>query len=113
MDSWYYQRKALRGGRYRVVTWDQRGHGRSGTGPPASATIDQLGSDLSAVIDTVAPDGPLVLIGHSMGGMTVMALADRRPELFRERVLGVGLVSTSAGGLGRLDLGVPGVGRWV
>ena len=50
MDSWHFQRKALRG-RYRLVTWDQRGHGRSGNGPPGSVTIDQLGSDLAAVID--------------------------------------------------------------
>ena len=112
MDSWYFQRKVLRG-RYRLVLWDQRGHGRSGTGPPASSTIDQLGHDLAAVIAAVAPTGPLVLIGHSMGGMTVMALAERRPELFAERVLGVALVSTSAGGLGRVDLGVAGRGRVV
>jgi pimeloyl-ACP methyl ester carboxylesterase len=112
MDSWYFQRKALRG-RYRLVFWDQRGHGRSGTGPPGSATIDQVGRDLAAVLDEVAPAGPLVLIGHSMGGMTVMALADQRPELFADRVLGVALVSTSAGGLGDIDLGVAGLGRLV
>ena len=34
-------------GRARVVTWDQRGHGRSGWGDPANATIDQLGRDLA------------------------------------------------------------------
>ena len=51
-------------------------------------TIDQLGRDLKAVIDAAAPEGPLVLVGHSMGGMTVMALADQYPELIRERVVG-------------------------
>ena len=78
LDSWHYQRLALRG-RYRLVLWDQRGHGRSGTGPAGSATIDQVGRDLAAVIDAVAPTGPLVLVGHSMGGMTVMSLAQPRP----------------------------------
>ena len=112
MDAWHFQRKALRG-RHRLVLWDQRGHGRSGTGEPGSATIDQVGRDLGAVIDAVAPDGPLVLVGHSMGGMTVMALAERRPELFAERVLGVALVSTSAGGLAEVDLGVARMGRLV
>jgi pimeloyl-ACP methyl ester carboxylesterase len=112
MDSWYFQRKALRG-RYRLVCWDQRGHGRSGSGAPGSATIDQLGSDLERVVEAVAPTGPLVLIGHSMGGMTVMSLAHRAPELFRSRVLGVALVSTSAGGLGEVDFGVAGLGRLV
>jgi pimeloyl-ACP methyl ester carboxylesterase len=110
LDSWHYQRLALRG-RYRLVFWDQRGHGRSGTGPPGSSTIDQVGEDLGAVIDAVAPDGPLVLLGHSMGGMTVMALAQQRPELFVERIRGVALISTSAGGLGGLDLGLSGLGR--
>src|SRR5664280_837478 len=108
MDSWYFQRKALRG-RYRLVFWDQRGHGRSGTGPPGSATIDQVGRDLAAVLDEVAPAGPLVLIGHSMGGMTVMALADQRPELFADRVIGVGLVSTSTGKLAEITFGFPAV----
>ncbi|MDQ1289704.1 MAG: alpha/beta hydrolase [Actinomycetota bacterium] len=112
MDSWHFQRKALRG-RYRLVLWDQRGHGRSGTGPLGSATIDQVGSDLGAVLDAVAPAGPLVLVGHSMGGMTIMALADQRPELFTERVLGVGLVSTSAGGLSDVDFGLTPLGRLV
>ncbi|MBT0767892.1 alpha/beta hydrolase [Kineosporia sp. J2-2] len=110
LDAWHYQRLALRG-RYRLVLWDQRGHGSSGTGEPGSSTIDQIGRDLSAVIDEVAPQGPLVLLGHSMGGMTVMALADRRPELFAERVVGVGLFCTSAGGLGAIDLGLSGLGR--
>jgi pimeloyl-ACP methyl ester carboxylesterase len=112
MDSWHFQRKALRG-RYRLVLWDQRGHGRSGTGAPGSATIDQVGRDLSAVIDAVAPEGPLVLIGHSMGGMTIMALADRRPDMFAERVLGVAFVSSSAGGLAEVDFGVARIGRLV
>jgi pimeloyl-ACP methyl ester carboxylesterase len=110
LDSWHYQRLALRG-RFRLVFWDQRGHGRSGTGPLGSSTIDQVGEDLGAVIDAVAPEGPLVLLGHSMGGMTVMSLAAQRPELFAERVLAVGLLSTSAGGLGGFDLGLSGIGR--
>jgi pimeloyl-ACP methyl ester carboxylesterase len=110
LDAWHYQRLALRG-RYRLVLWDQRGHGRSGTGAPGSSTIDQIGADLGAVIDAVAPEGPLVLLGHSMGGMTVMALADQRPELFAERVVGAGLFDTSAGGLGAIDFGLSGLGR--
>jgi pimeloyl-ACP methyl ester carboxylesterase len=110
LDSWHYQRLALRG-RYRLVLWDQRGHGRSGTGPVGSSTIDQVGADLSAVIDAVVPEGPLVLLGHSMGGMTVMSLAQARPELFTERVLAVALLSTSAGGTGGVDLGLSSLGR--
>jgi pimeloyl-ACP methyl ester carboxylesterase len=112
LDSWHYQRKAFRG-RYRMVFWDQRGHGRSGVGPEGSATIAQIGDDLSTVLEAVAPEGPLVLIGHSMGGMTVMSLAEKHPELFTDRVVGVAFVSTSAGGLGEIDFGLPRLGRIV
>jgi pimeloyl-ACP methyl ester carboxylesterase len=111
LDSWHYQRLHLRG-RYRLVLWDQRGHGRSGTGPEESSTIDQVGDDLAAVIEATAPRGPLLLLGHSMGGMTVMSLAAQHPEWFAERVAGVGLLSTSAGGETGVDLGFGGfVGR--
>jgi pimeloyl-ACP methyl ester carboxylesterase len=74
-------------------------------GEPAS--IDQLGGDLRAVIDAVAPTGPLVLIGHSMGGMTVMALADQYPELISERVAGVALLGTTSGNWSGISLGLP------
>ena len=43
------------------------------------------------MLRALAPDGPLVLVGHSMGGMTIMALAEQQPDLFAERVLGVAL----------------------
>ena len=87
----------------RLVRYDQRGHGRSTWGSPthpdAEISIDQLGHDLADVIDQLAPTGPVVLGGHSMGGMTIMCLAAARPELFGDRVRGVALVSTSAGDL--------------
>lgn len=105
LDFWHVQRLALRG-RYRLVLWDQRGHGRSDRGPEGSATIDQVGADLEAVLDAAAPSGPLVLLGHSMGGMAIMALAARRPDLFAERVVGAALISTSSGGLAANDYGL-------
>jgi len=83
----------------RVVTYDHRGHGRSGPTPRDRATIAQLGRDLAEVVEAVSPDGPVLLVGHSMGGMTVMALAEQRPELLDERVAGVALVGTSAADL--------------
>lgn len=91
----------------RVVVYDHRGHGRSDRTPDDSCSLDQLGADLGSVIDAVAPWGSLVLAGHSMGGMTLMHLAAQRPSLFAERVRGVVLVSTSAGELSQLDLGLP------
>lgn len=98
LDSWHFQRAAYRG-LVRTVLYDQRSHGRSGRSSRENATIDQLGRDLAQVLDQVVPDGPVVLVGHSMGGMTIVALAEQRPELFGDRVVGVGLISTTAGGL--------------
>ncbi|WP_053754115.1 alpha/beta fold hydrolase [Streptomyces sp. MMG1533] len=110
-DSWHFQRAALRGV-VRTVHWDQRSHGRSARGVAqiqdgVPVSIEQLGRDLKAVIDAAAPDGPIVLVGHSMGGMTVMALADQYPELIRDRVVAVALVGTSSGRLGEVNFGLP------
>lgn len=104
---WHFQRRdlaALREPRVRQVLYDQRSHGRSGRASAESATITQLGKDLDAVLRAVAPRGPLVLVGHSMGGMTIMALAEQQPELFAERVRGVALIATSAGEVGSRGL---------
>ncbi|MBI1759685.1 MAG: alpha/beta hydrolase [Actinobacteria bacterium] len=109
MGSWHYQRIGLtRNGQQanRMVFYDQRGHGRSGRGDSARCTIDQLGRDLFAVLGGLGP-GPLVLVGHSMGGMTIMALAEQHPELFGDRVVGTVLLSTSTGLLGEVTLGLP------
>lgn len=105
--TWKLQRRpltALRNPAVRVVLYDQRSHGRSERAPRESCTIEQLGHDLDAVIRALAPDGPLMLVGHSMGGMTVMALAEQRPDLFAERVAGIALISTSAGEMGSRGL---------
>lgn len=112
LDSWHHQRAAFRG-RYRMVFWDQRGHGRSQRGPEDSANVDQLGRDLGRVIEATAPTGRLVLIGHSMGGMTVMSYAAHHAEGFGERVVGAALLSTSSGGLASVDFGLNRLGAAV
>jgi len=106
LRSWVFQRRALKAAGYRVVVWDARGHGLSGAGSRESYEIDQLGLDLYAVILAVAPQGPLVLVGHSMGGMTLMSLAEHHPELIRDRVIGVAFVATSPGGISAVSWGL-------
>ena len=98
LAEWDLQRAAVRG-RARLVLWDQRGHGRSACTRLTEATIDRTGRDLGEVLDATTPSGPVVLAGHSMGGMSILALARQRPELFGGRVAGVFLLATSAGGL--------------
>jgi pimeloyl-ACP methyl ester carboxylesterase len=117
LGSFHFQRLALTrafGDSVRQVFYDQRSHGRSARAPSESCTIEQLGHDLYSVIDRLVPTGPIVLVGHSMGGMTVMALADRHPELFpaaagqgAARVRSVVLINTSSGDLKNLTLGLP------
>jgi pimeloyl-ACP methyl ester carboxylesterase len=118
LNSFYFQRQALSeqlGDAVRMIFYDQRSHGRSERGDPQHSTIDQLGHDLHNVLDTLVPTGPIVLIGHSMGGMTVLALAAAYPELFQAppgrraapRVAGAALLATSAGNLAAVTLGLP------
>ncbi len=94
-DCWYFQRRDLRR-TARLVFYDQRSHGRSGRAPQDETSVTRLGRDLGEIVDVLVPPGPVVLVGHSMGGMSILALAEQRPELFGERVVGVSLVATSA-----------------
>lgn len=98
LDTWHYQRAALRG-QARMVFFDQRSHGQSGRSYDHNSSIDQLAEDLRVVLETFAPTGDIILVGHSMGGMSIMGLADAHPHLFGTRVTGVVLISTSAGHL--------------
>jgi pimeloyl-ACP methyl ester carboxylesterase len=108
-DSWHYQRRDLAAAA-RLVFWDQRGHGRSGRAAGQPVTVDQTGSDLDAVMQAVATgSSSVVLVGHSMGGMTIMELAGQHPELFGPKVVGVVLIATTAGGLSGPDGLVPGL----
>jgi pimeloyl-ACP methyl ester carboxylesterase len=116
MASWTFQRRALaaelataNGHRpaARLVFYDQRGHGASSRGPAEHSTIEQLARDLATVIETCAPRGPVVLVGHSMGGMTIMGLAALRPELYGGRIVGAALISTPSGNLAELSFGLP------
>jgi pimeloyl-ACP methyl ester carboxylesterase len=98
LECWHFQREFFRG-KQRMVFYDQRSHGRSGRSDTEHATIDQLGDDLAQVLAQLVPQGPVVLVGHSMGGMTIVAFAERHPQLFADRVAGVALISTTAGGM--------------
>jgi pimeloyl-ACP methyl ester carboxylesterase len=99
--AWHKQLSDLRerfDGAVRVVAYDARGHGRSSCMALPTATLAQLGDDLAAVLDRVAPTGRVVLVGHSMGGMTIMEYAHRHPEHFAARAAGLVFVSTTAEG---------------
>ena len=94
LDCWHFQRLALRG-RHRMVFYDQRSHGRSTASDPTHSTLEKLGEDLRQVLDEVAEPGPVVLVGHSMGGMTLMSLAEQYPGVIADRVAGAAFLATS------------------
>ena len=92
-DTWDRQATALAGDHH-VVTWDFRGHGRS-AGPATEYTRDMALDDLDAVVDTAmaAGGGPVLLVGHSLGGYLSLAYTLGHPE----KVRGLALLSTGPG----------------
>jgi pimeloyl-ACP methyl ester carboxylesterase len=97
--SWVLVRSELRarwGDDVRMVFPDCRGHGDSGACTPEQSTVGLLGDDIATVIRTLIPAGPVVLVGHSMGGMAICALATGHPELIGSRVVGASLLGTAS-----------------
>jgi pimeloyl-ACP methyl ester carboxylesterase len=108
MGAFHFQRVRLAeqwGEQVRMVFYDQRGHGQSGEASPDSYTVTQLGKDLETVLSVMAPRGPVVLVGHSMGGMTVLSHARQYPHRYPTRIVGVALISSAAEGVSSSPLG--------
>jgi pimeloyl-ACP methyl ester carboxylesterase len=106
-DSWRCQTRHLtsRHPDIRVIAYDQRGHGRSGRGCALRNTLGQLARDLDAVIDATTPTGHLVLVGHSMGAMTILQYLQDHQSRNTDRITGVGLIATAAADITRHGLG--------
>ena len=96
---WTLQLHAL-ADRYRIVTYDLRGHGDSGDPVNADFSTDALAEDLQAVLEAALPDGrPALLAGHSLGAMSIVAWASRFPRELDARVGAAALLNTGLGGL--------------
>lgn len=86
--------------RYRIVTYDLRGHGESESPAEADFSTDALAEDLQAVLDATVPEGRRALLaGHSLGAMSIIAWAGRFPGDVERRVAGAALFNTGIGGL--------------
>lgn len=87
------------GGSRPVVAYDQRGHGLSELGP-VRPTVEMLGQDLQAVLEAMIPEGKrAVLVGHSMGGMTIMSWAQQFGAGMEDKVSAIVLCATAARGV--------------
>jgi pimeloyl-ACP methyl ester carboxylesterase len=108
MGAFHFQRIRLSeewGEQVRMIFYDQRGHGQSGEAAPETYTVAQLGRDLETVLQVIAPRGPVVLVGHSMGGMTVLSHARQFPQHYGRRIVGAALIASAAEGVARSPLG--------
>lgn len=92
LDStiWFYLRRTL-SIRYRVIIWDLPGLGRS-SAEGGAMDLSHFARDLKAVMDFAA--APAVLVGHSIGGMTIQTLVRDSPEA-QQHIRGLVLVNTT------------------
>lgn len=104
LTSWHYQWTGL-SDRFRCVLFDFRSHGRSQHAASGDVSIGAMAHDLASVLDATSDDRRLVVVGHSMGAMTILALGESRPDLFAGRLAGVALVGASSSNLLRGAMG--------
>jgi pimeloyl-ACP methyl ester carboxylesterase len=93
-DVWSYQLRDL-ALTHRVIALDLRGHGLSRAGAEG-VTISAMAGDVAEVLAEL-DIGPVVLAGHSMGGMVCLRVARRHPDLFGTRIGAIALIATSGG----------------
>ena len=79
---------------HQQITWDLPGLGLSKPPADGKVALEIFARDLACLIERVAPRR-VVLIGHSIGGMTIQTLARDQPELLRSCVDGVVLIDTT------------------
>ncbi len=95
LSSWYFTVAGAAAARCEVLVYDLRGHGNSER-TVAGYGVTEMASDLEALVDTLVPDRPLVLIGNSFGGVVALEVAARRPD----QVRGLFLVDAHVGDAG-------------
>jgi pimeloyl-ACP methyl ester carboxylesterase len=94
LDStiWSYAKRDLAA--FRLILWDLPGLGRSKLAKERRVSLEDFAADLATVIRQTG-DQPVILVGHSIGGMTIQTLARDHSALFERQVAGVVLVNTT------------------
>ncbi|MBD3885725.1 alpha/beta hydrolase [Phormidium tenue FACHB-886] len=90
---WYYAKKQLTD-RFRVITWDLPGLGKSKKSDNRDYSLEKYACDLEAVLN-LAGDQPVILLGHSMGGMILLTFCRLFPQHLGQRVAGLIVVDTT------------------
>jgi len=95
MDStiWFYAKRDL-AKTFRVLSWDLPGMGRSTPASPSAIGLNDFSRDLRELVTLAGPQ-KVVLVGHSIGGMTIQTLARDDPAFFNAHVAGTVLVNTT------------------
>ncbi len=90
--DWYYAKRLL-ADRFRLIMWDVTGVGKSGRSPNGDYSLDKMASDLETVLG-LAPK-PVILVGHSMGGMITLNFCKLFPQHLGKEVAGLVLANTT------------------
>jgi pimeloyl-ACP methyl ester carboxylesterase len=108
-EFWKLQVEALAGER-RIVTFDLRGHGQSERPPDGNYSIQTFARDLNAVLEATVPAGErALLVGHSLGAMTIVTWAAEHADLVDDRISAAVLLNTGVGDLISESLVIEGV----
>jgi pimeloyl-ACP methyl ester carboxylesterase len=91
--AWWYTKQAL-AGRFRLVVWDLPGLGRSTSPTDGKFTIERFAEALGTVVRATG-SRPVILVGHSIGGMTTQTFWRDCPEALRQQVAGIVLIDTT------------------
>lgn len=89
---WYYAKRQL-SDRFRVIVWDLPGLGKSDGPQNKDYSLEKYARDLKSIIDLTGK--PVILLGHSMGGMLTLTFCRLFPEYLGTRVAGLILVDTT------------------
>jgi len=90
---WYYAKRQL-SDRFRLIVWDLPGLGKSSKPKNKDYSVEKYARDLEAVV-AIAGKKPVILLGHSMGGMLTLTFCRLFPEHLERQVAGLILVDTT------------------
>ena len=92
-DEWFYAHQHL-SERHRLLVWDLRGLGQSKGPDDHQYGLERMADDLNAVL-ALAAGQPVILCGHSIGGMTTLTFCRLYPDALNSRVVGLVLTQTT------------------